>query len=137
MRLEQINSQSGLVLILSIMWMFTLIIILGFGIWVLKAGIEPQSPIVTSLLGVLIGTAFGSVNGALFSQMTGESKGTGTTSTTTTTTIPPMTSNQKDSNISSVKTQVNTEVLPEQPQKLQTQQKQQIIPRSSDTSNLL
>jgi tellurite resistance protein TehA-like permease len=72
MQIEKLNSQSGIVLILSIMWLFTLCLIMAFGIWVIKERIEPTNPIVTGILGVLIGTAFGSVNGALFTSMTGE-----------------------------------------------------------------
>jgi hypothetical protein len=84
MRLEKLNSKSGLVLVLASLWIFTLLAIMGFGIWVLHAHIEPQNQIVTSLLGVLIGTAFGSVNGALFTSMTGEVPSQDNSSVTTT-----------------------------------------------------
>jgi len=83
MQIEKINSQSGLVLILASMWVFTLTLIMVFGICLIKYHIDANNPVVSRMMEVLIGTAFGSVNGALFVSMTGSSSTSVNTSTPT------------------------------------------------------
>ena len=91
------------------MWMFTLILIMGFGVWVLHVGVAPDNQIVTTLLGVLVGTAFGSVNGALFTSMNGTTPPDNTVTKTVSTTVTPPNPLAEENNASSgVQTQVNT-----------------------------
>jgi hypothetical protein len=66
------NTRGGIVVLLTFMWYSTLAITVGFCIWVVARGIDPQNAVVVTLLGVLVGQAFGNVNGALFKTMTGD-----------------------------------------------------------------
>ena len=66
------NTKGGIILILLFLWLFTLILTVGFCIWVIVKGIDPQHAVVITLIGTLTGTAFGNVNGAFFKTMTGE-----------------------------------------------------------------
>jgi hypothetical protein len=66
------NTPGGLILILTILWVFTLANLEAFCIWTLVKGIDPQNGTVILLQGMLSTGAFGAVSGALFSQMKGQ-----------------------------------------------------------------
>jgi len=66
------NTKGGIIMFLWMAWLGTLTSTLGFGVWVIVKGVNPQHMVVTVLLGMLISQAFGNVNGALFKTMTGE-----------------------------------------------------------------
>jgi hypothetical protein len=90
------NTKGGIILSLLMLWVGTLLLTLGFGIWVISKGVDPQHAVVVTLLGMLYSGAFGGVTGALFKTMTGEDpKPPGTVSTkseTSSSTVP----DQKD-----------------------------------------
>lgn len=66
------NTKGGIILILLTLWVMTLFVTIGFCVWVIVRGVDPQHGVVITLLGVLSGTAFGNINGAFFKTMTGE-----------------------------------------------------------------
>lgn len=66
------NTKGGMVVILLGMWLFTLMITVLFCVWIIVKGVDPQHPVVTTLLGMLVAQAFGTVNGALFTAFKGE-----------------------------------------------------------------
>lgn len=86
---SMLNSKGGIIMTLLMLWLFTLSAMIVFSVWIIVKGIDPQNAVVVTLLGVLVGQAFGNVNGALFKTMTGEepSKPTSTVSTTTSTVV--------------------------------------------------
>ena|SRR5277367_6593194 len=91
------NAKGGIIMALWVAWIFTLMLTVGFGMWVIVRGVDPQHTVVTVIFGMLISQAFGGVNGVLFKTMTGEDPKingkssvatTSTLSTTSTTTTP-------------------------------------------------
>lgn len=66
------NTKGGLIILLTIMWLFTLVGTVIFAVWILVRGIDPSNSVVVAMLALLTGTAFGNVNGAWLKTMTGE-----------------------------------------------------------------
>jgi hypothetical protein len=86
------NTPGGLILILTALFILTLLLTLGFGVWVLTRGIDPQNATVILLMGMLSSGAFGGVSGALFTRMTGQDPkppGTAYTKSETTSSVTP------------------------------------------------
>jgi len=66
------NTKGGIIMLLTSLWILTLTLQVGLGVWVIIRGVDPQHTVVTVLFAMLSGQAFGNVNGALFKRMTGE-----------------------------------------------------------------
>lgn len=66
------NTPGGLILILTLLFILTLFLTIGFGVWIIARGVDPQNAVAITILGMLSSGAFGGVSGALFSQMKGQ-----------------------------------------------------------------
>ncbi len=66
------NTPGGLILILTSLFVLTLFLTIGFAVWIIARGIDPQNAVAITILGMLSSGAFGGVSGALFSQMKGQ-----------------------------------------------------------------
>lgn len=66
------NTKGGIIILLLIMWFFTLTLTTSIALWAIVKGVDPQNGILILLFGMLSSGAWGNVNGALFKTMTGE-----------------------------------------------------------------
>ena len=66
------NTKGGIIILLLIMWFFTLTSTIAICLWAVVKGIDPQNGIIVLLLSNLFSGAWGNTNGALFKTMTGE-----------------------------------------------------------------
>jgi hypothetical protein len=66
------NTPGGIVIILVVLWLFTLTLTTAICLWVIAKGIDPQNGTLVMLTGMLSSGAFGAVNGALFTSITGK-----------------------------------------------------------------
>ena len=78
------NSKGGLILLLTVMWFFSMIVTISVVIWVVAGKVDPQNTVVVMLLGMLTSGAFGGVSSVLFRTMTGEDPPAPNTSSETT-----------------------------------------------------
>jgi hypothetical protein len=92
------NSKGGLIMLMSSLWVFTLLITIAFAVWIIAKGVDPSHAVVVALLAMLTGNAFGNVNGALLKTMTGEDPKppiqTESSTNTTTRTVAPVVTNE-------------------------------------------
>lgn len=77
-----LNTKGGLILLLVMMWTFSLLLTVVFVFWVIVHKIDPQNSAVVLLLGMLTSGAFGGVSSVLWRTMTGEDTKPPTTSIT-------------------------------------------------------